>query len=184
MKSVRREDIPDPEAYEKMREAFRQEIMEVKKWRRVHLGSHLTFLFETTETIRYQVLEMLRIEDQWEEPEVNRELKTHNDLLADRGDLACTLLIEIEDPLQRDILLGKWLDLPSCIYMELEDGSRITPDFDRGQAGVDRLSSVLYLKFPCGGKKPSRLGIDKDGLQLDVQLNQTQQEALAADLRI
>ena len=50
---VRREELLDLERYERERGRIRERVMGVKSRRRVHLGEHLTFLFENTETIRY-----------------------------------------------------------------------------------------------------------------------------------
>jgi hypothetical protein len=62
MRRVRREEIVDHVTYAETRDAFRQEVLEVKRPRRVHLGADLTLLFENTLTVRYQVQEMMRTE--------------------------------------------------------------------------------------------------------------------------
>ena len=48
--------------YEKTRGFSKAAVMEIKRRRRVHVGPYLTFLFENTTTIRYQVQEMMRAE--------------------------------------------------------------------------------------------------------------------------
>ena len=53
---------------------------------------------------------------------------------------------------------------------------------DDRQVGSDRLSSVQYLKFPCGGAAPVALGSDLPGLELRAALTPEQREALAQDL--
>jgi hypothetical protein len=55
------------EAYAKARKDFRAQVIAHKKPRTVHLGEHVTLLFEDELTIRYQVQEMLRIEKIFEE---------------------------------------------------------------------------------------------------------------------
>ncbi|MBV9360306.1 MAG: DUF3501 family protein, partial [Betaproteobacteria bacterium] len=64
---IKRESLLSLEAYARERNAFRARVMEHKKRRTVHLGGHLTLLFEDELTIRYQVQEMLRIERIFEE---------------------------------------------------------------------------------------------------------------------
>ncbi len=59
---ISRESLMTLEAYSKQRPEFRKQVMEHKKHRTVHLGNHVTLLFEDEMTLRYQVQEMLRIE--------------------------------------------------------------------------------------------------------------------------
>src|SRR5207244_4209552 len=82
---------------------------------------------------------------------IQHELDTYNELLGGEGELGATLLIEIEDPVRRDLLLRRWTDLPRGMYVRLEDGRRIRARADERQISTDRLSSVQYLKFPTGG---------------------------------
>jgi len=182
MRRVERSDIVDNQTYERERAALRQRVMGVKSRRRIHLGEHLTFLFENLETLRYQVQEMLRVEGRQAEQDVLHEIATYNELLGEPGGLGCTLLIEIEDPAQRDVLLRRWLELPAHLYLELPDGARVRADVDGRQIGDDRLSSVQYLKFACGGRVPVAIGCDLPGLELQAELNPVQKKALAEDL--
>ena len=46
------------EEYSKRRSSFRAEVMEHKKMRKVHLGEHVTLLFEDALTVQYQIQEM------------------------------------------------------------------------------------------------------------------------------
>ena len=63
MPKVHRSEILDFLTYGEQRDRIRAEAMAAKALRRVHLGEHLTFLFENHTTIRYQILEMVRVED-------------------------------------------------------------------------------------------------------------------------
>lgn len=179
---VQRAEILDLEAYERERPAFRQEVMELKNRRRVHLGEFLTFLFENRDTVRYQVQEMLRIEKRSAEEDIQHELSTYNELLGNPGGLGCTLLIEIGDPAQRDKKLRQWLALCEHVYLELSDGSRAAALYDERQLGDDRLSSVQYLKFDCGGSLPVAVACDLPGLELRAELTPVQRRALVEDL--
>jgi hypothetical protein len=62
MRKVQRSEILDLQTYDRERERLQPAAMEAKAARRVHLGEHLTFLFENRETVRYQVQEMARAE--------------------------------------------------------------------------------------------------------------------------
>lgn len=182
MSKVEQSEILDLETYARRRAEIRAHVMAVKARRRVHLGDELTFLFENAETMRYQVHEMLRAEGRSAKEDVEHELRTYNELLGGPGELGCTLLIEIEDPAERDRRLRTWLGLPAHLFLELEDGTRVPARFDERQVGDERLSSVQYLKFDCGGAVPVAIGCDLPGLQLRTELTPDQREALAEDI--
>jgi len=183
MKKATREEILSNAEYGMEREEIRGEVMRIKAERRIHVGQHLTFLFENRATVRYQVQEMMRIEGLSDEADIQHELKTYNELLGDERELGCTLMIEIDDALQRDIVLRKWLDLPRHIYLKLENGELARAIFDERQVGEDRLSSVQYLKFACPDGDPVAIGLDHPTLEICVELEEEQRAALAADLR-
>jgi hypothetical protein len=183
MNVVQRSQILDYQTYEETRESFRTRVMAEKGRRRIHVGRHLTFLFENPLTIRYQVQEMLRAERIVRERDILHELETYNALLGGQDELGCTLLIEIEDPEERPAKLRRWRDLPQHVYARMEDGTLIRPDFDEAQRDADRLSSVQYLKFPVGGLVPTALGVDHPEMTAETALTEDQKAALNDDLR-
>ena len=182
MKPVLREDLVDYQTYEEIRPALRQEVLAAKAARRVHVGAYLTFLFENTLTIRYQIQEMMRAERIVKERAVLHELETYNALLGGPGELGCTLLIEIDDPLVRAVRLQEWYDLPEHVYVRTQDGTRVSASFDKTQRGDGRLSSVQYLKFSMAGRVAVGAGVDLPGLAAEVTFSAEQRAALAADL--
>ena len=182
MKKVERTEILDYVTYEEQRDKIRSSAMRAKDARRIHLGADLTFLFENTETIRYQVLEMVRAEQLVKEADIQHELDTYNELLPESGGLAATLLIEIENPEERDEKLHNWLDMPEKLFLELEDGSRVFAQHDGRQSDGKRISSVQFLKFDCGGKTPVKLGCDVDSYNEVVDLTEQQRSAFERDL--
>lgn len=182
MRPVRRDEILDLAAYERSRAELRAAILEAKRPRRVHVAGVLTFLFENTATMRYQVQEMIRAERITGEAEIQHELDTYNELLGGPGELGCSLLIELPDPAQRDARLREWLDLPAHLYVRVEDGTQAWARFDPRQVGTDRLSSVQYLKFDVGGRRPVAVGSALPALVAETALDPEQREALARDL--
>ncbi|MGH7392088.1 MAG: DUF3501 family protein, partial [Candidatus Rokuibacteriota bacterium] len=116
------------------------------------------------------------------EEDILQELATYNGLLGGEGELAATLLIEVEDPALRAARLEEWYALPERVYALLEDGRRVRPVFDEEQRGRGRLSSVQYLKFPVGGSVPVAIGIDLPGIEAETRLGPEQRAALAEDL--
>ena len=182
MERVTRQEIMDYVTYEEQRDKFRKKIMKIKELRRINVGGVLSFLFENTDTVRYQIQEMIRVERIVKETDILHEIKTYNELLGDSGELGCTLLIEIDDPDERDEKLTQWLELPKHLYLSLEDETRIMVSFDERQIGDARLSSVQYIKFNTGGKTPVAIGSDLPLLKAETTLTADQKKALTEDL--
>ena len=182
MKRVTRQEILDYVTYEEQRDKLREKIMKIKDLRRINVGGVLSFLFENTDTVRYQIQEMIRIERIVKEKDILHEIKIYNELLGNSGELGCTLLIEIDDSEERQEKLIQWLDLPNHLYLSLEDGSKIRARFDERQVGDSRLSSVQYIKFDSGGKTPVAIGSDLPLLKAETTFTVEQQKALSEDL--
>ena len=183
MQKVQRSEIVDYQTYNDTRAEFRKQVLAEKELRRVHVGDNLTFLFENTLTIRYQIQEMMRIEQIVRDKDVQHEIDTYNESIGDTGEVGCTLLIEIDDPAERDAKLRDWLDLPKHLYMVLDNGERVRAEWDQRQIGTDRLSSVQYIKFRPGEHTPKALGVDHPHLQLEQPLTEQQSATLASDAR-
>jgi hypothetical protein len=182
MKPVTRDQILDYVTYGEQRDAIRDDAMAAKQNRRIHVGGVLTFLFENRTTVRYQILEMVRVEKMVKEAEIQHELETYNELLGGVGELGCTMMIEIDDIGERDVKLRQWLDLPERSYVELEDGRKIHPTFDARQKGDGKVSSVQFLKFDTSGAVPVAIGVEVEGLKARTELTDAQRAALRADL--
>ena len=182
MRPVQRDSLLDYVTYETERDKLRAAVMAIKAPRRIHVGGVLTFLFENTATIRYQVQEMMRAERIVREADIRHELETYNELLGAPGELGCTLLIEIDDAEERQQRLAEWIDLPAALYARLPNGTLVRAQVDTRQVGEARLSSVHYLKFPLRGQVPWAIGSDLQGLTAETELSAASRAALAEDL--
>ena len=182
MTPLRRDQLLDYVTYEEQRPGLRPFFMEQRNARRVPIGSTLTLSFENTETVRYQVQEMIRAERMVREADIQHEIDTYNELLGGPGELGAVLLIEIEDPAERDRCLSRWLDLPEHVYVRLADGTRIAARYDPRQVGDTRLSAVQFLKFQTGGRVPVAVGCDHPDIRVAASLTDAQQAPLRADL--
>src|SRR5260221_662142 len=80
-------------AYSNVREAMCSQGIEHKENRSVHLGNHLTFLFEDEATIRYQIQEMLHIEKIFDEDGIQGELNVYLPLMPNGSNLKATMQI-------------------------------------------------------------------------------------------
>jgi hypothetical protein len=96
--------------------------------------------------------------------------------------LGCTLLIEVDDKAQRDVLLRQWLALPGHLFLETLSGQRIPAHFDERQIGEQRISSVHYIRFSVGDQVPAAVVCTLPEYSHRVQLAPAQQAALAKDL--
>jgi hypothetical protein len=184
MKRVTRSEVVDYVTYEERRDAVRDSAMRAKGARRVHVGPHLTFLFENHETILYQVQEMTRAERMVKEADIVHEIETYNELLGGPGELGCTLLVELDDPAARAEKLTKWLALPKHLYAKRKDGTKAYARYDERQVGDTRVSSVQYLTFEVGPQAPVAVGCDHPDPELrhETTLTTDQRAALQRDL--
>ena len=182
MKKVQRSELLDFVTYGEQRDRIRASAMAAKDLRRVHLGEHLTFLFENHETTRYQVLEMMRSEQMVKEADIQHELDTYNALMGRDGELGATLLIEIDDEKQRPELLRKWRDLPRCIAMTFEDGGEAFASVDEDQFNEDKASSVQFLIFKVEDRVPKGMRVDHPDYEAEAVFSDPQRVALIEDL--
>ena len=192
MRKIRVEDILDLTAYEKKRKDIRPKIIEIKNQRRIHVGPKVTYLFETYDTMWYQVQEMTRAERIVDEEGILGELNAYNELIPDSNQLSASMLIEIDDIEERKTFLSHIVDLPSHTYLKV-DGEKIMPTFDPRQGSEDKLSSVQYLKFDLsedqvkkfnGEESKVILGFDHSLYTYEQELTAEQKSILYGDMTV
>ena len=150
MKLLETSEILNLVEYEKVRDARRREIIELKKARRVVVGRYLTFVFENRETVWFQIEEMVRAERIVDEAKIAEEVEVYNTLLPRPGELAATMLIEITEPSQIKPVLDKLLGIDTRDYVKLTVGPHaIVGDFESGHSDEERgeLSAVHFVRF-------------------------------------
>jgi hypothetical protein len=98
-------DVLDLRAYERVREAYRGQVIARKRRRRVALGPIMTLVFECVDTVRFQVQEMARVEKILSDEAIQVELDIYNRLLPEVGELSATLFIELTS----DGSMREWL---------------------------------------------------------------------------
>src|SRR5215470_19584773 len=125
MTRIARESLLTLEAYSKQRKDFRSRVIAHKKNRMVHLGEHVTVIFEDELTIRYQVQEMLRIEKTFEEEGIEDELQAYNPLIPDGTNLKATMQIEFEDPTARARELVRLKAIEHHVYIQIDGSPRV-----------------------------------------------------------
>jgi hypothetical protein len=137
------------EAYAKARKEFRARVLAHKKPRSIHIGDHVTLLFEDELTIRYQIQEMLRIEKTFDEAGIQAEIDVYNELVPDGSNLKATLLVEYEDPAERQRALATLKGIEDRVYVEVEGCSRVyaIADEDLERENAEKTSAVHFLRF-------------------------------------
>ncbi|MGE0357341.1 MAG: DUF3501 family protein [Burkholderiales bacterium] len=149
MPKISRDSLMTLEAYAKARKDFRAKVIAHKKPRSVHLGEHVTLLFEDELTIRYQIQEMLRIEKTFEEALIQDELDVYNPLVPDGRNLKATMLIEYEDEDERRAALAKLKGIEDRVWVQVEGSPRVyaIADEDLERENEQKTSSVHFLRF-------------------------------------
>ncbi len=150
MKLLEPAEILNLVEYERVREARRGEIIELKKPRRVQVGRYLTFVFENRETVWLQIQEMVRAERIVDEAKIAEEVEVYNGLLPRPGELAATMLIEITEPSEIKPVLDRLLGIDTRDYVSLTVGPHVVVgDFESGHSDEERgkLSAVHFVRF-------------------------------------
>ncbi len=146
---ITRQDIMAPEDYAARRNDFRRDIAEAKKSRRIEIGPHAMFYFESYDTMWHQIHEMLHIEKGGEN-QIADELTAYNPLVPNGKELVATVMIEIDDPDRRARVLGALGGFEETITITI-DGDAIAAvpeaDVDRTNA-AGKASSVQFVHFP------------------------------------
>ena len=150
MKTISFDEILSLGDYGRVRDRLRPLFIHEKERRRLHVGSHLTLLFENAQTAWYQIEEMIRAEKMTERDAIAHEIETYNDLLPGAGEIAATLLIEYAEAQERDAALVRLVGLERHLWLKAGT-QRIAARFDDRQMSEERISSVQFVKFKLEG---------------------------------
>lgn len=154
---ITRGDIISMTQYGKERAERRKALLPIKKLRRVEVGPHATFYFESYDTMWLQVHEMLFIERGGDE-QIEDELRAYNPLIPQKGELVATLMFEIDDPGVRARVLRQLTAIEETAFVDI-GGERVKASFE---TDVDRTaedgktSSVHFLKFALSPAQVAR----------------------------
>jgi len=134
--------------YEAQRPAFQQEIIGLKKQRRIEVGALVTLIFENRETLRFQIQEMIRAERIFEPAKIQEELDVYNALLPHHGELSATLMIEIADDNRIKPILDtlRGIDQPDILCIRVENEA-VFAKFEAGHSKEDKISAVHFVRF-------------------------------------
>jgi len=184
------------EVYARERNAYRARVLAHKLVRTVHVGEHVTLIFEDETTVRYQVQEMLRIERIFEAEGIRGELEAYNPLIPDGGNWKATMLIEYPDEAERRRRLAELKGVEARTWVEVEgpagENARVyaIADEDMERENEEKTSAVHFLRFELAPEMRARLkggaglliGIDHPNYRASVPVSGEVRQSLAADL--
>jgi Protein of unknown function (DUF3501) len=150
VKKITFDDILPLADYERVRPILRPLFIHEKERRRLTVGSHLTFIFENTQTAWYQVEEMIRTEKMTDRDAIQHEIDTYNELIPAPGELVATLLIEYADQTEREAALRRLVGLERRLWLTLGE-KKIAARFDDRQMSTEKISAVQFVRFPLEG---------------------------------
>jgi hypothetical protein len=192
MRKLSTADIKDMREYERERDDFRSYIIDVKKRRRIALGTLMSIVFENTDTMRFQVQEMARVERMLRDEQIAQEIATYNELIPNANELSATLLIELQSEEQLREWLPKLVGIHQHVVIALADGSevRAVAHDEERLTRDDTTPAVHFLTFSFVPDQievfehgPVHVVVDHPGYRVDVALSNEQRGELLRDLR-
>lgn len=161
LRKIEASAILPPAEYAKVRAERRRAITDYKKNRRLEVGPHAAFYFESYETMLHQVHEMLFIE-KGGPAQVPEELAAYNPLIPQGSELVATVMFEIDDPARRARVLGALGGVEHRAFVRVGGETiRSVAEDDQERTREDgKASSVLFMRFAFS---PSQAAAFKSG---------------------
>jgi len=194
MKPLTREQLFSLEQYAEKRPAFRAQVIEHKKNRRVDIGPNLSLYFEDRLTVQYQVQEMLRIERIFEAAAIEEELEAYNPLIPDGSNLKCTGMFEFTDVAERRRRLAELSGVENHVWLQVDDLEKVyaISNEDLERSTDEKTSAVHFMRFELTEKMKRALaeggtlsfGVEHDLYRYSVHLNEPTRQALLGDLAL
>ena len=190
------DDIVDLRAYERGRDEFRRQVVARKRVRRVALGPVMTLVFESVDTVRFQVQEMARAERIATDAGIQAELDVYNRLLPRPGELSATVFIELTSEAELRQWLPALVGIERSLGLEVPSGSGTTvvrgePEAEHQDALTreEVTAAVHYVRFAFAPDQvaafavgPVALVADHPAYQERTALSEETRQALLADL--
>tara|TARA_X000000950_G_scaffold153172_1_gene188157 strand:- start:38 stop:631 length:594 start_codon:yes stop_codon:yes gene_type:complete len=191
LREVTKADLIPAEDYSKNRKAYRKEIVAYKKDRRVSLGPYANFYFESYETMKAQIQEMLHIEKGGDE-QLKDELAAYNPLIPKGKELVATLMFEIDNPLSRAEFLNKVGGIEEKIFLKIDNEKiKSVPEQDVDRTSAEgKASSVQFIHFEFSDDQIKKfkdfsndviIGIDHEMYAHTSKLTEANKKSLALD---
>jgi hypothetical protein len=187
-------DIADVREYERERDEFRANVMEIKRKRRLSFGTIITMMFENRETMRLQIQEMTRVEKLVTDEDIQVELDTYNPMIPEPGQLTATVFLELTSDDQMREWLPKLVGIERSFVVVLPSGDRvrsITEEAHAGQLTRETVTAAVhYIRFELTPEQvesfaigPVRIEIEHPDYLESIELSDATHTELLGDLR-
>lgn len=163
-----------------------------RQLRSVALGAHLRLQFEDERTVRYQLQEVLRIEQIAEPSRVLREIQAYAPLLPDGRSWRATLMLEWTDAAVRRRELPRSAGVADRVFVQVAGHGRVhaLADEDLDPARGRSVMAVHFLRFELTTAMRAavragaavRLGCDHPVHSAEVAIAPATLASLAGDL--
>ena len=191
LREVTKADLIPAEDYSKNRKAYRKEIVTYKKDRRVSLGPYANFYFESYETMKAQIQEMLHIEKGGDE-QLKDELAAYNPLIPKGKELIEKKMKEIDNTLSRAEFLNKVGGIEEKIFLKIgNEKIKSIPEQDVDRTSAEgKASSVQFIHFEFSDDQIKKfkdfsnqvvIGIDHEMYAHTSNLTEANKKSLALD---
>jgi hypothetical protein len=186
-------DIQDQRAYARVRDSFRAEMIELRRRRRVAVGTIISLAFENRDTVRFQIQEMARVEAITTDQGIQDELDAYNPLIPEAGQLCATLFIELTSDEAIREWLPKLVGIERSVVLHLPNGQVVRGTVDRKHAvrltRADVTAAVHYLRFVLTDNQRAAFGpgavlaIEHPHYSEQAELSPATLSELVSDLR-
>ncbi|HEX7915297.1 DUF3501 family protein [Rudaea sp.] len=190
MQKLTPQDLFTLETYARERPAFRARVLAHKQARIVHVGAHVTLVFEDALTVQYQIQEMLRVERIFEPAGIAEELAAYNPLIPDGRNLKATMLIEYPDEHERARKLVELHGIEHRVALQIGNLAPVVAiaDEDLDRSTDTKTAAVHFLRFELDtahvaafADSEIAIAIDHPAYSAQQALNAATRAALAAD---
>jgi hypothetical protein len=184
--------VLDRTSYGAQRTAERQRIVPMRGVRRVQVGPHLSLCFENDDTVRFQVQEMIFVEDITDERAVEEEIDVYRRLVPTGDALMATMFLEFADVSTVNAELDALHGIQHLVELHLGDsvvrGEDVPPPDD---VLGEQTFTVHFLRFRFDEaaraaladlRAPARLVVAHANYRADADIEPQTRSALVADL--
>ncbi len=173
MKPIIIDDLLNILEYEKVRDAYRKDLLAYKENRRISIGPYITLTFENRRTMKFQIQEMMRAERMVHDEQIQEEIDIYNSLLPQKESLSATLFIEVSEEAKIKPVLNQFIGLTMGQSLFLNVGEkRVIAQFEAGREEEDRISSVHYIQFPFDTDSMEYFLRSGDSISLGINYNE------------